>query len=551
MLSALLVAGVLALPSNPLVSHPVAASTTAGRSPDRLPAALPELDWESCYQQEARQARRDLKDPTIRFQCAVLRSPLDHDEPRGPKIDVAVVRLPARKTDNARSLMLNPGGPGGSGIELVVYAGPSLYRDPIRNNFDLVSFDPRGIGRSVGLRCFDRPGQQFALYPDLPYPSSRQELRSWERGDDRFTAACRRRDPRIMAHMSTANVARDMDLIRQAVGDDQLTYQGFSYGTFLGITYANLFPDKVRALVLDAVVDPVAWSGQGVLGKQVLDERLGSSVSARQTLKEFFRLCNEAGPRRCAFAPRAEKRWNALLAHARQTPITYLLGDEILITETDRTIVFEALGAMYGSDQWQGFARGLAFLEAEAGLSRNSSRSRWAPFPEQTRYYGNEGFFGVLCSDSDSPSRFGAWVEHARTAPAPFGPLWTLRSSPCASWPVVDEDRYTGPYTAQTANPILITSTTFDPATPYAGATALRRLAPGSRLVTVEGWGHTMYGTSRCGDRIVDAYLLRVEVPERDQTCQQDANPFSGRRSETSTGRDRLEDILRASTLPG
>jgi pimeloyl-ACP methyl ester carboxylesterase len=481
----------------------------------------------------------------------VLRAPLDHDEPHGPRIDVAVVRLPARKAADARSLLLNPGGPGGSGVDLVVYAGPSLYADPIRDNLDLVGFDPRGIGRSTGLRCFDRPGQQFALYPDAPFPVSRRELRAWERADSRFTAACRRRDPRIMAHMSTANVARDMDLIREAVGDDQLTYQGFSYGTFLGATYANLFPDKVRAMVLDAVVDPVAWSGQGALGTQVLDERLGSSVSARQTLKEFFRLCDEAGPRRCAFAPRAEKRWNALLAHARRTPISYLLGDEILITETDRTIVSEALGAMYGSSQWQDFARGLAFLEVEAGLSRRSNRVEMSPFPEQIRYYGNEGFLGVLCADSDSPSRFGAWVDRARTAPSPFGALWTFRSSPCASWPVVDEDRYTGPYTAQTANPILIASTTFDPATPYAGAKALRRLAPGSRLVTVEGWGHTMFGSSRCGDRIVNAYLLRGEVPERDLTCQQDADPFAGRRNDAPTGRDRLVDILRASTLPG
>jgi pimeloyl-ACP methyl ester carboxylesterase len=450
--------------------------------------------------------------------------------------------------------VLNPGGPGGSGVDLVVYAGPSLYVDAIRDSFDILSFDPRGIARSSALRCFGRAEQQFEIYPDVPYPETRRELRAWQKGDRRFTAACRGRDSQVLAHMSTANVARDMDLIREAVGDEQLTFQGFSYGTFLGITYANLFPDKVRAMVLDGVVDPEAWSARGPLSGQVLEERLGSSVAARQTLKEFFRLCDAAGPRRCSFAPRSEKRWNALLEHARRTPISYLVGDlenGYIATETERSIISGALGAMYGSSQWSSLAGGLEFLEAEAGLSRRSSRAGMAPFPEQPRYSGGEGFYGVVCSETNNPSRFGAWADHARQAPAPFGALWTFRSSPCASWPAMDEDRYVGPYTTPTSSPILIASSTYDPATPYAGAKALRRLAPGSRLVTVEGWGHTMYGTSRCGDRIVNAYLLRVELPDDDLTCSQDANPFAGRRNDPPTGRDRLVDILRAATLPG
>jgi hypothetical protein len=283
----------------------------------------------------------------------------------------------------------------------------------------------------------------------------------------------------------------------------------------------------------------------------VLDERLGSSLSARRTLKQFFRSCDAAGPRRCEFAPRSERRWNALIEHARRTPITYLLGDEILVTETDRTIISTALGAMYGSSQWQSFAGQLAFLESQAGLSTRSRDAVEAPFPEQPRYSGLEPFYGVVCSETNNPSRFGAWTEFAESAPEPFGRLWTFRTSPCASWPVVDEDRYTGPYDAETSAPILIASTTFDPATPYAGAKALRRLAPGSRLVTVEGWGHTMYGLSRCGDRIVNAYLLRGEMPSRDRTCRQDGRPFGGRRSDAPTGRDRLVEVLKSATLPG
>jgi pimeloyl-ACP methyl ester carboxylesterase len=512
------------------------------------------LEWSGCFRREARQARQITGDPTIRFQCAILTVPLDYDDPDGPTVDIAVSRLPARTGAELGSLIINPGGPGGSGVDFVAFASPYIYADDIRDQFDVVGFDPRGIGRSDVLQCFRRPDGIFSVLLPFPYPESRREIRSWRSSDQALADACDSRGGALLDHMSTANVARDMDLLREAVGDEQLTFQGFSYGTYLGVTYANLFPDRVRAMVVDGVLDPVAWSGLGRLGRQTLDQRLGSGDAANETLDQFFALCADAGARRCGLAPRPERRWNRLLAAAASDPITYVLetpDGEIEVTETDRTIVAGALGAMYNSGVWSGFADYLAFLEEQAGIGRRDAGGddvRRAPYPERPEYPGIEGFPAVVCSEGNHPDNFRTWVRYNSRAEAPFGPVWGWGTSVCASWPAQDEDRYTGPYTAATSTPILVASTTFDPATPYSGALAVRDLAPGSVLVTVEGWGHTMFGLSRCGDRIVTDYLVSQTVPAGDQTCAQSINPFPavgrGQTDRAADARDRLVKAL-------
>jgi pimeloyl-ACP methyl ester carboxylesterase len=225
------------------------ATATAPATSGTGSAAVPELDWGSgAAEGEGLEA----------FQCATAVVPLDYDRPKGRQITVALARLPA--SDPGRrigSLFLNPGGPGGSGVDMVLQGGPFLFSDEVRARFDLVGFDPRGIMRSTPLRCYETLDEALAdwLTP-FPFPVTREEERIWVRSDRAVARACAERGGPILDHMSTANVARDMDLLRRAVGDAKLSYVGYSYGSYLGATYANLFPGKVRALVVDGVLDP-------------------------------------------------------------------------------------------------------------------------------------------------------------------------------------------------------------------------------------------------------------------------------------------------------
>jgi pimeloyl-ACP methyl ester carboxylesterase len=199
------------------------------------------------------------------LQCATAAVPLDYRRPRGERISVALARLPA--SDPAHrigSLFINPGGPGGSGIGFLQGAG-QLFPAPVRARFDIVGFDPRGVGLSTPVRCFDSVVEQQAFFARFGlFPVTDREWRAAIAASQGFDRRCAERNAAILPHLSTANVARDLDLLRQAVGDRMLSYLGLSYGTYLGATYANLFPDRFRALVLDGVVDPVDYStGRG------------------------------------------------------------------------------------------------------------------------------------------------------------------------------------------------------------------------------------------------------------------------------------------------
>jgi len=257
-----------------------------GATEQSVAAPTGKVNWSPCFRAEGP------------FQCATVGVPLDYDQPGGAKISIALVRLPAADpSQRIGSLFLNPGGPGGSGVEFVVGAGPFLFTQEVRDRFDLVGFDPRGIARSTALRCFGTDRQWGPYFTDFAFPMTEDEVQEWVTSDRYLDEACERRGGALIDHMSTANVARDMDRLRQAVGDPKLSYYGVSYGSMLGQTYANMFPDNFRALVIDGVLDPVAWT-TGAAGQQHLPfaTRLLSDQGAADTLEEFFRLCDEGGP---------------------------------------------------------------------------------------------------------------------------------------------------------------------------------------------------------------------------------------------------------------
>lgn len=475
-------------------------------------APKPKIAWSPC--------NRDLGP----FECGTVQVPLDYDTPRGT-ISIAVVRLPA--ADPSRrigSLFLNPGGPGGSGVEFTLFAGPFLYSDEVRARFDLVGFDPRGIGRSTAFRCFGTPKQWDPYFTPFFFPLTPEQEEIWIAADRYLNDACAQHGGKIGEHMSTANVARDLDMLREAVGDEMLTYAGYSYGSFLGNTYANMFPNRVRAVVVDGVLDPIAWT-TGAPGQSALpfSTRLRSDAGAMATLNEFFRLC-DAGD--CPFGPNSAERYADLTEAVLADPAVIDYSGLIGIT----------LFAMYDSASWEQLAQDLVDIESAvaSGTAFMPRSDTFRPmyvtkrgFPRYPNFV--EGFPAVACSDSDNPDAYSAWSAAGAAADATFGyfgRIWTWVSSICAEWPMADADRYTGPFTRSTANPVLVVGTRYDPATRYEGALTVDALLPSSRLLTVEGWGHTSLFLSACADAIVSTYLLTSTAPTS-STCTQDFTPFA------------------------
>ncbi len=517
-----------------------------GAAPGHAMSGRPKADWKPCFQETG-----------LPFECATVNVPLVHSEEDSfrvfsnrqhsltPMVSIAMTRLSA--TDPQRrigSLFLNPGGPGGSGIDFLLAVGPALYTDEVRARFDLVGFDPRGIARSDALTCFRSLEEIERILQQPPFPITPEEVAERKAVDLFFARVCDKRASDIIDYMTTADVARDLDLLRQAVDDKELNYAGFSYGSYLGVTYANLFPAKVGALVVDGVLDPIAWAtgrnGDGFTTP--FSTRLRSDAGAKATLDEFFRLCDSG--KGCAFAGDSAARFAALAESLRAEPIIAVFpdGTTIEITYADFIGSF-TLVAMYDSRGWPDFAQVLADIEALAPPADIGARLyeflRAMGFEDEERTLEQtiEGSPGVFCSDTDNPPTYSAWSLAAELSEAEFGffgPAWTWISSICWKWPGSMESRYTGPFNERTANPVLVTNTLYDPATRYEGAETVADLLPNSRLLTVEGWGHTTLFLSQCATEVVSDYLVNGRLPAQGTVCQQDFVPFKEREAETA-----------------
>lgn len=468
------------------------------------------LRWQTCFEDASEFFG-------IEYECADIRLPLDYDRPFGSTVEVAMVRIPAADQENREgAILLNPGGPGGSGIDFAVGFGPSfgfVFGEEVASKFDIVGFDPRGIAASSPVRCFSNLDRAFEFAPPVAFPLTTAEEALFEKADRELAKACRRwpQARRIGQHVSTANVARDMDVIRASMGDEQLNFLGLSYGTYLGTVYANLFPERVRSVVVDGVLDPVAWIN---LDAEVpFSTALKSDVGAADTLEEFFTQCDAAAVGNCALAPNSEARFDALAELLREAPVELVdpdTGEVFFVTYQD--VIGTTLNFLYGPFDYGFLAFILADLEAaiegSEGASSSVGRATFAPEP-----YRNfaEGFPAVACSDSSNPGSYQAWSDAGNAAAAEngyFGQLWTWVSSPCALWPFEDRDRYVGPFTAETANPVLVIGNFYDPATRYEGAEAVRSLLPNSALLSVDVPGHTSLGLSFCAGFVTGQYFL-------------------------------------------
>ena len=541
-----------------LVSVVAVVSVIAAPVADAAPVRST-IHWSACYKALAAEFG-------VRYECATVNVPLDYAVRKGPVVQLALVRLPAtNQAAKIGSLFLNPGGPGGSGVDFALFFGPfaaSVWGNQVRARFDIVGFDPRGIGRSTAIKCFGNEKQAVRVFPPFAFPLTTAEEALVARGDGLLAHQCAQRGNKISAHMSTANVARDLDLLRQAVGDQRLNYVGLSYGTYLGVMYANLFPNRVRSLVVDGVLDPIAWAN--VNGAIPFSTRLRSDQGAQVTLDRFFALCEGAENANCALASNPTRspadRFAALAGRLRTAPVLVTdpeTGERFFFTYQD--LIGVTLGSLYDPFSYADLAEMLAALESVASPARigaalarleaSTGLVNKRGFPHYVNFA--EGFPAVACEDGNNPTDYHVWSAQGAAADAAFGyfgRIWTWASSPCAQWPLEDRGRYLGPFTARTANPVLVIGNLYDPATRYQGAQTVRGLLPNSALLTVDVPGHTSLGASGCAGFLTGQYLLNPGAAARidGEVCPVEFNPFDLAAASASTSAKGLFPRLRA-----
>ncbi len=493
-------------------------SAAESRRVDSVPT--PRLAWSACFEIA---------------ECATVKLPLDYDRPRGATTEVGVLRVKARDQANRiGSLFVNPGGPGLSATEYAL-ATPRFMSDELLDRFDIVGVDPRGIGSSRNVRCFASAEDQAPAAAGLDelFPVTRAEKRAYVKGAEQYGKACSTTGRPLTGAMSTTEVARDHDVLRRAVGDERLTYLGGSYGSVLGQYYANMFPDRFRALAIDGVINARAWVGNT---RQILDERINSSGGASRTLTEILRRCDRAGEKSCPFAAGDPVRTFATITRKlKAKPL--VIGDQ---TITYADFIRDVHLAMYwptADARVTTFAaeiRAALDGDATALLRRLEKPAVGGPGEDGPYENGYEAIFGVMCADGRFPAKAAHWpaAVAAREKAAPYfgGSALAWKDTTCASstWTVRDEDAYTGPFDRRTAAPVLVVGSFWDPATNYAGAVSTSRQMPNSRLLSSDNWGHTAYALSACATAAIDAYLLTGKPPARDTACADAPEPFSG-----------------------
>jgi pimeloyl-ACP methyl ester carboxylesterase len=487
----------------------VAAASVPAAEP--LPGTVPQLTWAACgLTAEATAAG---------VECATADLPMDHDEPAGALVQVALARVPA--TDQANrigSLFVNPGGPGGEYVTYLQETGAGLFAD-LNARFDIVAFAPRGVAPSTpAVDCRVDPETQGPTVTPTPTPFD-ADLDALVAQAQRYVDACLAANGAILEHLSTANVARDLDLLRAAVGDEQLSYLGFSYGTVIGATYATLYPEGYRAMVLDAAVDadgylndPLGFTAEQAAGFEVALARFAEACAVDQV------ACSGFGGIDPYLA------YDQLLAAADATPIPAdaYPADPRPVTADDIRLV--TIRLLYAKQLWGLLGRVLS--EAANGdasfiraLVHSVFRADSAPADRQFTIGASEQRYpqGDLQVYLDRGAEAWASFPH-------FGGNSGYTEIHYALWPVRDEDAFPGPFEASGSAPApLVIGTTYDPATPYAWAERLADDLGNARLLTLEGDGHAAYGgRSACIDSSTEAYLVDGALPAAGTVCRQE-----------------------------
>ncbi len=496
------------------VTSTAVACTGSSGTPPASAAGQSGIAWKSC------------KGLGNKFQCARVSVPLDWSQPNGKTIGLAVIRyLASRPSQRIGSMFINPGGPGQSGVDLVRNSGAELSYAWGAGRFNLVGWDPRGTNDSTPVKCFTSTADQDRFWKGVSIPDNRAGSVLYQRKAVELAGRCEKLSGPLLSHISTADTARDLNRLRELVGDQTITYVGLSYGSFIGQTYANLFPTKVRAMMLDGIVDPVDQT-------MSMETNISNAVSSSdETFEQFVAQCQKAGPKRCALAGHGEtvaQRVARLFARVRRAPIPapHATPPGELSYADLQVSTFNPLRLPL---TWPAFARGLeAAVEGDASALKTGGQGMQSP----AGMAADTASAVISCADGPARVPLSAWpaqiarFNHVGTL---WGPVigWGLWAQCAGFGPTHATDHYTGPWNAKTRTPILLVGARYDPGTPYLNAVVAQRRLGNAVLLTLNGFGHPSYQVpSRCIDAARVRYLVHLVAPRNGTVCQPDQTPF-------------------------
>lgn len=432
-----------------------------------------------------------------RYKCGSIEVPMDYADPGGRKVRLALIMRPASvPSKRIGSLAVNPGGPGGSGIEMV-QTGFTITEE-IGNRFDLVGFDPRGVGKSTPVACDQDVPAFRALDSGPDDPTEQQQLDDAARkvADD-----CAKAAGDLLAHVDTETVAKDLESIRVALGEPTLSFAGFSYGTQIGQFWAEQFPKSVRALLLDGVVDPAASFEEFLAGQAAAQDR---------TMQQVFANCDQSPS--CPVKGGEAAAYNRIAAQVERQRLPagqHTLGpSELAVAAIDVT---------YVDSLWPVFHQGIA-----KALQGDGS-TLWSLFHEYETLTEYGPYAAVVCTDSPHPEgsqAFAAFAERLGKVSPRWGEAVANEMLPCAYWAVPPTGK---PHDVQAPGtpPVLVIGNTGDAATPYTSAVKVAKDLEGGHLLTFEAEGHTAAGRSACVDSWIERYFITLEVPPDGTRCKE------------------------------
>jgi pimeloyl-ACP methyl ester carboxylesterase len=473
----------------------VLTSTTYIQSRSENPKTLSdyyaqELKWKTCFQD---------------YKCTDLLVPIDYTNLKTGTFRISVLKYEALGTNKIGSLIVNPGGPGSSGVDYA-YAAEYIFSPAILKRYDIVGFDPRGVSRSEPIECLSDK-ELDANYASDPKPDNEKEFQDAIAETKKYIAKCKEKNKHLSSY-STANAARDMDILRQAVGDKQLNYMGKSYGTYLGTLYAHFFPDKVGRVVLDGAVDPTISNYQ---------QSLTQAVGFNQAFNAFHQDCLT---RKSCPLPNnkseAIKMMQDIFNQSATKPLPTKKKSKR--TASESLVVLGTASAMYDSKTgWPQLRKAITEAKDGYGDTFLQLADDYTGRETNGNYENNEFDSGAIidCLDfqeSRTTKQIQSDVASFTKAAPLFGPYLAYGGLTCKYFHPTQE---TNIQPTKTANPIVVIGTTGDPATPYEWAQGLHKLLTNSVLISLTGEGHTGQGQGNaCVDNQIDAFYLRGEVPE-------------------------------------